>query len=79
MSKIAGRLENWVVHHHPDVPEYIIWGHVYEVVNHELREGEWIHTSGILKSNYPVEDLKSGDTIQTRNSLYQLGKRLIDE
>lgn len=75
MSEITGRLEGWTVQHHPDVAEYIIWGVVYNDVHHRFPDGTCIHTSGVDKALHPVEELREGDAIKTRNSVYQLGKR----
>ena len=75
MSKITGRLENWSVDERrfADNTEIIIWGNCFEDIHHRFRDGEIIHTSGIKLSDYPVDELKEGMVVKTRNSTYKLG------
>ena len=67
----TGRLENWMVDPlFKDHPETILWGHVFDDVRKRFVDGEWIHTSGTAN-----RDFKEGDIVQTRNSVYILGRK----
>ena len=69
-EEITGRLENW---HRQQIDEeyFIIWGNLYEDSHGRWPEGTNIHTSAIEE-----RDVKEGDIVQTRNSIYKLGKPL---
>ena len=65
---ITGRLENWKTDPHLS----ILWGDCYDDVHKRWEDGTWIHTS-YVKGLYEM-DLREGDKIITRNSVYLLGK-----
>lgn len=64
------RLENW----YKDSLYNILWGNIYNDPAKRWAEGTRIHTSSI-KGLHKME-LKEGDTVTTRNSVYKLGKPL---
>jgi len=75
MTEITGRLEGWMVGAtYTALQEYIIWGYCYEDVRSRFRDGTQIHTSGIKLTDYPIDELKEGMVVKTRNSAYMLGK-----
>jgi len=65
---ITGRLENWAW----DDVHPVIWGFIYDDERGRFRDGTWIHTSLINKKKF--KELKAGDTVETLNSSYLLGK-----
>ena len=67
-DQLTGTLENWRVQNWDD-KEFIIWGDLYGDGLRRWRNGQRIHTSGILH-----REVKEGDVVQTRNSTYLLGK-----
>ena len=75
MTEITGRLERWTVGAtFTATNEYIIWGDCYEDSRNRFPDSTPIHTSGILLSDYPIDELKEGMIVKTRNSTYLLGK-----
>lgn len=79
MTKITGRLEDWAVdpRKFAEDTEIIIWGFCYEDIHSRFRDGTQIHTSGIKLADYPIDELKEGMVVKTRNSTYLLGKPFI--
>ena len=70
MKQLTGRLENWVINYY-GIDEFTISGELFEDVNNRWVVGARVRTSGIKTRRVRV-----GDTVQTRNSRYLLGKRL---
>lgn len=77
-QQITGTLHNWYLGKNYG-EEYILWGDIRGDIHGRFPDGSWIHTSGIKHSDFPVESLKEGDVVKTRNSTYLLGKRGDDE
>ena len=67
---INGILEEWIL------SEGMIFGRVYNDTKKRFKDGEYIHTSTVLESSTP--DLEEGSIIETRNSVYLLGKPAAD-
>ena len=67
--EITGTLENWYIKQVTN-EEFIIWGEIYNDVHKRFDDGTFVHTSGI--KNRKVKD---GDIVNTRNSIYKLGKK----
>lgn len=68
--EITGTIENWF-QQQVTAKEFIIWGNLYEDINNRWPEAVFMHTSGIKN-----RECKEGDIVQTRNSVYKLGKKL---
>jgi len=67
-SKITGLLENWYVVRVSE-DEFIIQGEIWGDIKGRFPNGTFIHTSGILN-----RDVAEGCVVETRNSVYKLGK-----
>ena len=67
---ITGTLENW----YTDVYHNVLWGNLYEDIHNRWPDGQHIHTSDI--QDLAKADLKKGDKVVTRNSVYRLGNPL---
>ena len=65
-EEITGRLENWYVDLRGST--MIIWGQLYDDVRKRWRDGEYVHTSSA-----EIKEVKEGDIVHTRNSVYLLG------
>ena len=65
-EEITGRLEDWWW----DEQNKVYWGYVYQDTKERFRDGAYIHTSRVLKT----ED----DKAYTLNSIYILGQKRID-
>lgn len=73
--EVTGTITAWTVDQ-CSKNEYIIWG---EVSGHyKFPEGCQIHTSGVKNKDFPVQNLKAGMIVTTRNSTYMLGDTLED-
>lgn len=73
MKQITATLENWYVDEHRWEGEYIIWGDCIGDSKRRFRRGTNIHTSGISEDEFPPNELKRGNVVHTRNSVYKLG------
>ena len=72
MSKeITGRLIDWEY----DGVNHVVWGHLVEDTRKRFRDGAKIHTSNLSMSRKDAKELKNGDIVKTRNSLYLLSER----
>jgi len=67
-KEITARLEEWWY----DELNHIYWGNVYDDIRERWWEGARIHTSRVKKGQ---SNLKEGDTVNTLNSTYLLGKK----
>lgn len=72
--ELTGRLSAWYIHDYHD-EKYIIYGFCHDDIHGRFKEGERIQTSFILKKDFPIENLKDGDIIKTKNSTYKLEDR----
>lgn len=69
-TKPTARLENWHIN------EIGGASRAYGIVSGHQRvpDGMWVRTSRILESK-AILDYKEGDTFETRNTIYVLGKK----
>jgi len=65
-EEVTGRLENWYV------ANGVVWGNLHDDVRKRWDDGEHIRTSTVQGS---TTNLKEGEVVKTRNSLYLLGKK----
>lgn len=72
MEEYDAVLDAWNTQSHPNVADFVIWGHIKGDNKRRFRDGCYMHTSGIPYEK--LEGLKEGMIIQTRNSKYKLGK-----
>jgi len=73
-NEITGTLENWWY----DELNHVLWGHIFDDVRKRWPNGTRIHTStlSLPKDRCKEEDfLNSLYQVQTRNSIYKLGRR----
>lgn len=73
IEQLTGRLEGWKPDPRMYGDEYIIWGNCYNDSRFRFRDGQQIHTSGINIKDFPIDSLKEGMVVTTRNSKYLLG------
>lgn len=66
-KKYGGRFENWTA------VGKVVWGNLYDDPQERFREGEYIHTSYIVDVAWDREN--EIGTIETRNTIYELGKK----
>lgn len=72
MNGVAtARLENWSTGWNTDDGSFCISGLIYGDTKGRFSDGELIRTSRI-----EAREVKEGDLVQTRNSVYQLGKKI---
>lgn len=77
MSEVTGRLENWYY----DSLNHVLWGLIYDDIRERWWDGAYIHTSSLSlpkKVDVLRETLVEGNTVNTRNSVYLLGKPSVD-
>lgn len=71
---ITGVIENWQPIKHPShlsgISSTHIYGDIYDDIKGRFPDGGWILTTAVLNS----DEIKEGGVIQTRNSVYKLGK-----
>lgn len=72
-EEITGRLENWYVSQVTE-KELVVNGNIYNDIRNRWEDGTHIHTSGVKNSWF-----EEGDLIDTRNSIYLLGKKYKEE
>lgn len=70
-KEVTGRLIDWEY----DPINHVIWGHLVEDIRKRFRDGAKIHTSNLSVSRDKAKELKNGDLVKTRNSLYLLSER----
>ena len=70
---ITGTLHDWETASPVGSEEYVIWGYVKGDTRGRFRDGLRIHTSGISPEVFPIDGLKEGSVVKTRNSVYLLG------
>ncbi|WP_373088760.1 hypothetical protein [Zhongshania sp.] len=75
-SEVTGRIENWWIGWSYK-KEYQIAGNLYDDVHGRWEDGVLFHTSGIQSKDFPIHKLQPGDVVQTRNSRYLLGEKLV--
>lgn len=72
--EVTGRLEKWYVNTHPTNGTMHICGLLFDDVRKRWRNGEYIFTS-----YFPIRDVKEGDIVKTKNSVYLLGEPSVYE
>lgn len=71
MTEITGRLENWFF----DPMWKTLVGDIYEDARCRFGDGERVRTSKVMHKAAEINAFKEGDTINTKNSVYLLGKK----
>lgn len=70
-TMLVGQLEEW------QFSGGVVWGKIYGDRKNRFPDGSYIHTSLVLECS--TRQMKEGSIIETRNSIYRLGKPAVEE
>ena len=73
MKEVNARLEQWTKSATHE-GQFVIWGDINGDTQGRWMDGTRIHTSGIKD-----REVKEGDIVETRNSVYLLGQQRVDQ
>lgn len=72
---VTGTLQSW----HYDFLNHVVWGYCYGDVKDRFNDGVYIHTSNLSMSRDKAKLLKEDDYVYTRNSIYRLGVKGVEQ